>query len=655
MTRRTIGRSLIAVALALAVGPGAGPVWAAHAAAGVTVHVSPTGDDANPGSSADQPVRTLDRARDLVRTLNQNMTADVTVSLAGGTYPLTRTLTLDARDSGTNGHRVIWTAAPGARPVLSGGIRLTGWTRFDAGRNIWSAPAPAGLRTRQMYVNGTRATRASGPLPVTVTKTATGYTTSAPTMDNWRNPKEIEFVYAAGLGGWTEPRCPVAAISPTKITMAQPCWNNTDHRLQRTSNQAWNLVGRQKLHVNPTLVDNAFELLDRAGEWYLDSLRNTVYYIPRTGENLATATVVVPVLETLVSGRGTASAPLHHVAFRGLQFSYATWLRPSTPEGLSEVQATYSLTGTGAGNTQGLCTLVPGGTCPYGAWTKTPGNVSFRYLRDAQFTGNGFVHLGGAGLDLGLGSQRVTVEGNVFTDISANGIQLGEVNNPTATGADRATGNRIANNVLHHLPVEFHGGVAIDVGYAEKTTITHNQINDVAYTGVSIGWGGWLDKIQMPGLPNYSNRNAVSNNLIFNHMLLLNDGGGVYVNGGQGTSLAGGLRITGNVIHDENGQPNSKGVYTDNGASFVTISGNGLYHNPIDWTRRHRNWGGPTEFTPYLIENNFWMREPPETTGGGVVIRNNTVITGPAQIPASIVDNAGLERPFRDLLTWRPA
>src|SRR6266516_715712 len=262
----------------------------AGAATQATVYVSPGGNDANTGTSASQPVKTLQRARDIVRTLNQGMTGDLVVSLANGTYQLSQPLTLDAQDSGTGGHRVIWTAASGARPVISGGVPITGWTSGSGG--IWSAPAPAGLRTRQLYVNGVRATRASGPLPTKITATtAKGYTTADATMDNWRNPKDIEFVYTAGLGGWTEPRCPVAAISPTAISMAQPCWTNTNARLDRTSSQAWNLVGRPKLHTLPTLVDNAFELLDRPGEWYLDRSRSTVYYLPRSGENLATAKV----------------------------------------------------------------------------------------------------------------------------------------------------------------------------------------------------------------------------------------------------------------------------------------------------------------------------------------------------------------------------
>jgi Right handed beta helix region len=628
----------------------------AQAAVQKTVYVSPSGNDANPGTSADGPVKTLQRARDLVRGMNKAMTGDIVVSLAGGTYQLSQPLTLDATDSGTDGHRVIWSAAPDAHPVISGGIPVTGWKKGTG--NVWSAPAPAALRTRQLYVNGVRATRASGPLPTKITATtAKGYTTGDATMDNWHNPKDIEFIYRDGLGGWTEPRCPVAAISPTAITMAEPCWTNTNGRLARTSSQAWNLVGRPKLHNLPTLVENAYELLDSPGEWYLDRSAGTVYYIPRSGENPATANVVAPVLETLVIGAGTASAPIHDITFSGLQFSYATWLRPATPEGLSEVQATISLTGTGAGNKQGLCGNVPGGTCPYGNWTPTPGSVSFRYAQGVQFLGDGFTHLGAAGLTLGDGTQNTAVNGSVFTDISGSGLQLGGLDLPQAVGADRTSRNTIADNHFTNLPIEFHGGVAVNVGYAERTSITHNQIDAIAYTGISIGWGGWMDKIQKPAQANYSNRNSITDNLIFDHMLVLNDGGGVYVNGIQGDSLTTGLTISGNVIHDENGQANSKGIYTDNGATYVTITGNGLYHNPIDWTRRHNDYrpNATTQYDPYLINGNYWMKVPPETTGGGVTITNNHAITAPSQIPTSITGNAGLEAAFTSILNWKPA
>src|SRR5262249_54389397 len=151
-----------------------------------------------------------------------------------------------------------------------------------------------------------------------------------------------------------------------------------------------------------------------------------------------------PVLQSLVTGQGTADDPIQNLAFSGIQFSYATWLQPSTPEGFSEIQATYTITGPTGYATQGLCQFVDGGTCPYGDWTKTPGNVGFVYDRNVSFTGDAFVHLGAAGLDLGDGSQNDLVQGDVFTDISGNGLELGGVDQPVPTDVgQRTSGNTI--------------------------------------------------------------------------------------------------------------------------------------------------------------------------------------------------------------------
>ncbi len=644
----------------------------AGAAVLATVFVAPSGNDANAGTSRSQPVRTLGRAQQLVRGLNQNMTGDVRVELANGVYQLASPLTLTAADSGTGGHNVIWTAATGARPVISGGVPIAGWQRVDAARNIWSAPAPAGLNSRQLYVNGVRATRARGAAPVTLTWTATGYTASGSAMASWRNIGDLEFVYTGGLGAWTEPRCSVGRIAASgTITMGQPCWNNSNQRIIKSDwappPRTANLVGPGRLGnpgpepggpgIPPTYVENAFELLDTPGEWYLDRGRGTVFYIPRTGENLATARVFAAKLQTLITGHGTPTAPVHHIVFNGLQLSYATWLRPSSDEGFSEIQAGYTITGSNGFAVQGLCTLVPGGTCPYGAWTKEPANVSFSYANHIQFTNDAFVHLGAAGLDFGNGSMDNLIKGCVFTDISGNGIELGAVDKPLATGADRTSRNQIADNRVFGVAVEYHGGVGILVGYAERTRITHNQLDNLPYTAISIGWGGWPDKKGLPAQPNFSNRNTISNNLIFNYMRMLNDGGGIYTQGRTGSSFDNGERITGNVLHDQRNPKGGHVVYTDNGAAYISIIGNAMYrsqvnsvgHNHKDTTANDGN------NDPLDIEGNYWDKGPADSISKGVIIRNNHPITSPSQVPSSIVDNAGLELAFTNLLTWRPA
>jgi hypothetical protein len=624
------------LAFTVAASTGAAVGWAS-AASGTTIVVSPSGDDGAPGTDA-RPLRSLSRARDVARSASR--TAPVSVRLAGGTFRLSAPLVLDSRDSG-----VTWTAAAGAHPVVSGGVKVTGWTLTDAAKGLWSAPLS--FFTRQLYVDGSRAQRARGRLPVTLKATATGYTASSPVMSGWRNPGDIEFVYTGGdglwntwygLGPWTEARCPVGSISGTTITMAQPCWDNSTKR-------ADNLVGGRSVN-GPDHVENAFEVLDQPGEWYFDRAAKKVYYLARKGEDPSSADIEAPRLESLVQGSG-----VQHLTFSGITFAYATWLRPSTGEGFSEVQANFTLTGAKAYATQGLCSQAPGGTCPFGAWTKTPGNVSFGHATGLRFTGDAFVHLGGAGLDLGDGTQSATVQGCVFTDISGNGLQVGDVDIAQASrSADRTTHNTVRDNHFSALPVEFHGGVGIFVGYAQSTTITHNQIDHVAYSGISLGWGGWLDKVNKPAQPNDSRGNVVSANLIFDHMLILSDGAAVYTNGITGPSLASGEHIDGNVIHDQAGPGNA--IYTDNGAAYLTITNNVIYHTFHSWAGRHTNTtAGDGTYDPEDVEHNWWEGGDLASSAKNVTLAHNQLITGPADAPSSIVDSAGVEPAFRSILS----
>jgi hypothetical protein len=655
---------------------GTGPAKAAApSAANIVgdVYVSPSGSDGNPGT-ASAPVRTVQKAQTLVRALNQAMTRDVTVVLEDGFYRMGSPLTLAAADSGTNGHNVVWTADAGARPVLAGSAQITGWARMSANSPIWVAQAPSGLQTRQLYVNGVRAARANGPLPNALTgQDSTGYSGGGSTLASWRNPSgaspQLEFVYRGGLGAWTEPRCPVASFSGAAVTMAQPCWTNSTARAGSfPDGRAFNLVGRSSITEQPTSVENAFQFLSAStpGQWFLDRGDSKVYYVPRPDETMGTTDVEAPVLEKLVTGGGSAHAPLHNVVFSGIQFSYATWLGPQFhgqggSDGFSEIQANYQVTGANGAAAQGLCHVPPPaytlGTCPFGAWTQIPGNVSLTYDQDIQFTNDAFVHLGAAGLALGDGSQHDTVKGDVVTDVSGNGIEIGNVDMPTATGASQTLGNSITDDHVFNVPVEYRGGIGIDSGYTASDTVSHNQIDHTPYSAISQGWGGWPDKEKEAPQANFSHDNKISNNLIFDHMSLLNDGGAIYTQGITGTSPANGEHVTGNYIHDQTGSGHV--IYTDNGCTFETITGNGVYNNPSAqaWASRHSDYapGATTTYDPTDVENNYFQNPAGYTTGGGVTVANNTTITAASQIPAGIAANAGIEAAYQSVLTWTQA
>ncbi|HEY4571144.1 MAG TPA: right-handed parallel beta-helix repeat-containing protein, partial [Kribbella sp.] len=500
---------------------------------------------------------------------------------------------------------------------------VTGWLPVRGRPGLWSAPAPRGLdNTRQLYVNGVRAQRARGPVPVTLTATPTGYTASADTIAHWRNPTDVEFVYTAGeamwnlqrygLGQWTEPRCPIGSTTGTTITMAQPCWDNSTKRVEFPDipGRSVNMVGPGSLTngKQAAYVENALELLDQPGEWYLDRAADTVYYQPRAGERLWLSDVEMPAIEKLIS-----ADHLHDVTFSRFQYSYATWLTPSSGEGFSEIQAGYTNTSPTGWATQGLCQFVPGGTCPYASWTKEPGNVTVSYGQRVAFTDSVFAHLGAAGLELGNGSQDTTVKGNVFTDISGNGIEIGGVDKPLPTDdADITRNVQVLDNHLYALPREFHGGVGIINGYSQRNLIAHNQLDQLPYSAISMGWGGWPDKIGKGPTPNLSHDNQVSNNLIHDYMLMLDDGGGIYTQGITGTSLADGEKVTGNVIYDQGGL--GKNVYTDNGCTYETISGNVLYHaSYANVASRHTDYRDALgNNDPTLITDNWWEQGDPD-------------------------------------------
>src|SRR5579864_6185938 len=214
--------------------------------------------------------------------------------------------------------------------------------------------------------------------------------------------------------------------------MAQPCWNNSTKRVSLPPDSPFhrmaNLVGPGKLQgKEPVYIENVFEMLGTPGQWYFDRPAKMFYYVGNPGENPNNEDVEVPMLEQLIIGQGQPGDPVHNLIFSGLQFSYATWLFPSSGEGFSEIQANYLVTGADGYNRQGLSTLVPGGKEPYAGWTKSAANVSFSYDQHIQFSNDAFAHLGAAGLDLGNGSQFDTVEGCVFTDTSGCGMTLGDV------------------------------------------------------------------------------------------------------------------------------------------------------------------------------------------------------------------------------------
>jgi hypothetical protein len=294
---------------------------ASTAASSVTLYASPSGSGSTCSASA--PC-SLSGAQSAVRTRESaNSGANVSVLLADGTYRLASTWTFSAADSGTPGHPVVWEAAPGAHPVISGASQIIGWTQVGS-NGVWSAPVPAGSNSRQLYVNGqeapvAQASPASLGFAGSWTGSSTGYTISAdPAAAAWfgsltaSQVAGAEFDYPGGNGAWTESRCRVASYSATAetLTMTEPCWTDVTDR----SSFAQGSGGLPSMSTSqmPALIEDAQSLLG-TGQWFLNAAGSTLYYKPLAGQQMTSLDVELPHLESLVQGAGTLAAPLHDI------------------------------------------------------------------------------------------------------------------------------------------------------------------------------------------------------------------------------------------------------------------------------------------------------------------------------------------------------
>jgi len=588
----------------------------ASASANVEVIVSPNGSGSD--CTLSNPC-SLQDGRNKVRTLNNNMNADIIVYLRGGTYALSDSFQLTAEDSGTNGFDIYYKAYPGETPVLSGGITLTGWSLHDSELGIYRTEVPATLETRQLYVNGVRAIRAKGGALPGAVKTETGYTTTDQSMASWRNPDDIEFVFRKL---WMESRCGVSSITGGNITMDQPCFTAVN--------------GRGVIVDNPTWIENAYELLDEEGEWYLDRTEHFLYYKPRAGENINSAEVVVPVLETLVKGVGTLDAPIKNIVFEGLTFAHATWLQPNGPLGYREIQANIMPPHDWRNSFHAYDDL------------KVPANVTISGGHNIRFERNIFEHLGAVGLNIDYGAKNNQIQGNIFRDISGNAIMLGDLKEADYLPGDErrlVSGNEIKNNFITKIGAEYHGSVGIWVGYTQNTTVAHNELTDLPYSGISIGWG-W-GEVDEGGYYNYPTpttmeNNRILNNKIWNVMHTVIDGAGIYSLSASRNQL-----IAGNVIHDVH---THGAIYLDNKSRYNTVTNNVSFDITDSYHLFLNDNRGNT-----LFAYNFWDETAPlydNTTyvdGRKPLYVGNQFAENTSYLPASIINAAGLEPAYKGL------
>ncbi len=580
-----------------------------------TFYVAPTGNDANPGTEA-APFKTITKAQKAVREINGTMTGDIVVYLREGTYQLNSTVNYDERDGGKDGHYVRYKAYKGKMPLITGGMPVTGWTIHDETNNIWKAEGVEG-RFRQLYVNGKKAVRACFPNAIAsdekgagtfdhdfvrlskVDSTGRAFDVSAEYIKNIKNIEDVEIHL---MIAWAES---ILRLEKAEVNGGTAKLIPKDPERTKLFHRAYPMLGTAFMSDPPKqqvfYLENSYDLIDAPGEWYLDEKNQTLYYKPRSGENMGSANVVAPRLNTMFSvlGKDTKNK-VGYMSFEGLTFAHSNFTRPSE-EGFLDLQAANFnvdvLPDPGRGNWEKL------NSNKYLLWRPDAGfrveNAHHFLVKNCTFT-----QMAATGLDFVSGTNDDVIEGNVFYEIGAAGIMLGKFYQDSTTEIHIAynpsdkeeisTRDTIRNNLVTNVTNEHQGAVGIGAGYPRYVVIENNEISYTYYSGISLGFGWTKDQTAMTN-------NHVNKNNIHHISRLLCDSGPIYTLSNQGT----GSEIKENYLHDYSASKWSDywvlPIYLDEGSSGFTVENNSYRNAPSGVGRNQagqfteRNNGGYIE------------------------------------------------------------
>ena len=525
------------------------------------IYVSLQGNDKNSGTK-EAPFYTLNRAikqaREWRRLNRPEVAGGIYIRLEEGVYAQRNSLFLRSEDSGTPDSPTVICAVDGAHPVISGGVAVTGWKRGcnhpaipeKLKQKIWSAEAPLignrRVETRQMWVNGHKVQRAAqfpdGGLERMIDFNPEEQTITIPVSQSV-NPKRLQ--NAGQLEMIVHQRWAIAILRVKSIDakdgQAVVRFHEPESHLEFAHPWPQPVIGGEKGNSSFCLT-NALELLDQPGEWFQEYPSGTIYYYPQAGENMETAEVIIPALETLVTIDGTLSRPVKHIQFNGITFAHTSWMRPSfqghvTLQGGFPLLDAYKLQEPG---------LPEKAELENQAWITRPETaIRVRGAEHIDFKHCTFRHLSSTGLDYEWAVTASSVEDCQFTDIGGTALLVGafpdggfETHIPFIPADVRELCSHITirNNFISNVTNEDWGCVGIGAGYVRNMDISHNEVCHLNYSGICVGWG-WTS------LESGMCNNRIEANYVHHFARRLYDAGGLYTLSNQPGSVMRNNRI----------------------------------------------------------------------------------------------------------------
>ena len=595
------------------------------------IWISPKGSDFNDGTRQ-SPKATLTsalrQAREWRRTEDNRIQGGITIYMEGGTYAFHEPVFIRPEDSGTKESPTTIRSVGDEKVILSGGISINGWKKQG---KVWVADVPVfngrPLDFRQLWVNGKKAVRARdvedfekmNRICSVDEKNEILYVPAVSIRRLIDNKGNLKAKYAEMVlhQMWCVANLRIRSVE-VQGDSAVIRFHQPESRIQFEHPWPRPMVTTDG-HNSAFYLTNARELQDIPGEWYHDIDARKVYYYPREGEKMQEAEVIVPAVETLVRVEGTLDRPVRHIRFEKITFSYTTWMRPSE-KGHVPLQAGMYLTDGYRIDPKMQRDYLNHPLDNQGWLGRPAAAVRVVAARQIDFERCRFEHLGSTGLDYEEAVQGGVVCGCLFRDIAGNGLLVGSFSSAAHEThlpydpADRrevCTQQHINNCYFTEIGNEDWGCLAIAAGYVGDVNIEHNEISEVPYSGISLGWG-WTQTV------NCMRNNRVHANLIHHYAKHMYDVAGIYTLGSQPKSY-----VTENCVHSiyKPGYVHDPNhwfyLYTDEGSSFITV---------------RDNW---TEGEKYLQNAN----------GPGNVWENN----GP-KVDSVIRERAGVEAGYKDLL-----
>ena len=584
-------------------------------------YVSPDGNDGNDGGSS-APFRTIGAAQKAVRSVSADMDGDIVVHILSGRYDIDKRLEFTEEDSGKNGFKVIYRGDNILdRPVISGGTKITDWEKAD--EYIWKAPAPVGA-ARTLYINGLPAQRARSKYVYAAEAycksedskyNEDGVALSAKNFPQLSKPEDTELVWNLY---WTCQRTPVTDMEYSdgrvNIFLAQPYYHNALTKDYEGTNPA---VG------NAFYIENARELLDEPGEFYFDSDEKVIYYYPFKNEDMEAAQTYVGTTEFLLRAAGNSpQSKIENISFENIDFKYGAW------NGVSD---------TGLVGVQSERLVAEANELVSYGGTMLPAQFEVENARNVTISGCRFQSLGSGALSMANGVTDSKIIGNSFVDISGYAIEIGhwDHGNNMPESMERCTNIEVSDNVIRRAAQEFRGSCAVTLFYVNSVNVHNNDIANIPYTGISLGWG-WGEDIRECAY------NTIANNRIDDVNATTHDGAHIYTLGPMR-----GSSITGNYL--TNAGDWRGGIYLDEGTGYVTVSDNVVENSVQCWFFARAN----VRIKQIYAANNFTDTDVMEQDTANVEVVNTTVSEGGnwPEAARKIISSAGVSAANKRLLS----